>query len=352
MGLSFAAMLPGANEMRSIWRWGRRLTPKGLAMLGIDRGRAPCHATYHYVFRAIPAADLERALGAAVQLDGPLGHVAIDGKRLRGSQHETSPGVHMLQAISIRLQASIGSPVVPPDSGEVVEALKLLKDLPLEGAVLTGDAAFTTEKIARAIRDGGGHYFLFVKGNQPDQQAEIARSFGDDSPLKARTPAPGPEQGSPRPARPQARIACGPWPWPDRNPPYRCAHRSGSSRYHLERHHTRRSDRVPARNEDPLHAAGDLRHHIDPPGMTDEAGLLALARDHWQIENRLFRVRDGTFAEDACRVRTRSAPQNLAHIRDAALTLIRRRKLSPKPAREAFANNPKARYPCRHPIIN
>jgi len=70
--------------------------------------------------------------------------------------------------------------------------------------------------------------------------------------------------------------------------------------------------------------------------------LLALARDHWQIENRLFRVRDGTFAEDACRVRTRSAPQNLAHIRDAALTLIRRCKLSPKPAREAFANNPKA----------
>lgn len=74
----------------------------------------------------------------------------------------------------------------------------------------------------------------------------------------------------------------------------------------------------------------------------DQAGLLALARDHWQIKNRLFRVRDNTFAEDACRVRTSSAPQNLAHTRDAALTLIRRRKLSPKPAREAFAHNPKA----------
>ena len=186
VGVSFAAMLSGANDLRSIWRWGRRLTPKGLAMLGIDRGRAPCHATYHYVFRAICAADLERALGAAVTLDGPFGHIAIDGKRLRGSQHETSPGVHMLQAFSTRLQASIGSLVVPPDSGEVVEALKLLKDLPLEGAVVMGDAAFTTEKVARTIRDRGGHYFLFVKGNQPDLKAEIARRFGDDSPLKAR----------------------------------------------------------------------------------------------------------------------------------------------------------------------
>jgi hypothetical protein len=188
VGLSFAAMLSGANDLRAIFRWGRRLTPKGLAMLGIERGRAPCHATYHYVFRAIPSADLERALGSAVTLDGPLGHVALDGKRLRGSQHETSPGVHMLQAFSTRLQASVGALAVPPDSGEVVEALKLLKNLPLEGAVVTGDAAFTTEKIARAIREQGGHYFLFVKGNQPDLQAEIARRFGDDSPLTARQP--------------------------------------------------------------------------------------------------------------------------------------------------------------------
>ena len=79
-----------------------------------------------------------------------------------------------------------------------------------------------------------------------------------------------------------------------------------------------------------------------PAKMMDEAALLTLARDHWQIENRLFRVRDGTFAEDACRVRTQNAPQNLAHVRDATLNLIRRRKLSPRPAREAFASNPKA----------
>lgn len=59
VGLSFAAMLSGANDLRGIYRWGRRLTPKGLAMLGIERGRAPCHATYHYVFRSISAEDLD-----------------------------------------------------------------------------------------------------------------------------------------------------------------------------------------------------------------------------------------------------------------------------------------------------
>ena len=78
------------------------------------------------------------------------------------------------------------------------------------------------------------------------------------------------------------------------------------------------------------------------PEAMDAKALLGLARDHWQIENRLFRVRDGTFAEDACRVRSGNAPAALAHLRDASLTLIRKRNLKPKPAREAFAANPKA----------
>jgi hypothetical protein len=192
VALSFAAMLSGANDLRAIYRWGRRLTPKGLAMLGIERGRAPCHATYHYVFRSIATADLERALGALVTSAGPLGHVAIDGKRLRGSQHATSPGVHMLAAFSTRLQATVGSLAVPPDSAEAVEALKLIRDLPLDGVVVTGDAAFTYGKIVKAIRDKGGHYFLFVKANQPELQVELMHAFGDDSPLKAgQPPRPG-----------------------------------------------------------------------------------------------------------------------------------------------------------------
>ena len=74
-----------------------------------------------------------------------------------------------------------------------------------------------------------------------------------------------------------------------------------------------------------------------PAGKLDPAALLQLSRDHWQIENGLFHVRDVTFREDACRVRSGSAPQALADIRNAALTLIRRTGHKPRPAREAFA---------------
>lgn len=182
--IALAAMLSGANDLRAIYRWGRRLSPKALQALGADRKRrrAPCHATYHYVFQSVSAEDLTAALGALVKLEGGLGHVAIDGKRLRGSQHETSPGVHMLHAFSTKLQAAVGSLVVPPDSGECIEAVELIKSLPLKGAVVTGDAAFTTRPIVEAIRERGGSYFLFVKANQPELRSELERAFGDVSP--------------------------------------------------------------------------------------------------------------------------------------------------------------------------
>jgi Transposase DDE domain len=75
---------------------------------------------------------------------------------------------------------------------------------------------------------------------------------------------------------------------------------------------------------------------LDPTAV-GAAGLLQLSRDHWQIENTLFHVRDVTFREDHCRVRSGSAPQALATIRDATLNLIRKTGQKPRPAREAFA---------------
>jgi hypothetical protein len=68
---------------------------------------------------------------------------------------------------------------VPPDSGECVEALQLIKSLPLDDAVVTGDAAFTFKAIVEAIRGRGGDYFLFVKANQPELRLGYTFAAGD-----------------------------------------------------------------------------------------------------------------------------------------------------------------------------
>jgi predicted transposase YbfD/YdcC len=51
--------------------------------------------------------------------------------------------------------------------------------------------------------------------------------------------------------------------------------------------------------------------------------LLELSRGHWGIENRLHWVRDVTFDEDRCQVRSGVAPQVMAAIRNTVIGLLR-----------------------------
>jgi hypothetical protein len=39
LAIAIAAMLSGANDLRAIPRWGRRLSPKALAALRVDKKR-------------------------------------------------------------------------------------------------------------------------------------------------------------------------------------------------------------------------------------------------------------------------------------------------------------------------
>lgn len=183
LGISLAAILAGANDLRAIYRWGRRLRPEALRLFGIESGRAPCHATYHYFFRALDADALAAALGRHARGAAAGGHIAIDGKSLRGSRRADAKALHVLSAFATELGAVIGDLVVPPEANEITAALGLLRELPLESTIVTGDAIFMQREICQGIRDDGGHYLFVVKGNQPEMRRDLASAFGDDSPL-------------------------------------------------------------------------------------------------------------------------------------------------------------------------
>lgn len=184
LAISIAAMLAGANDLRAIFRWGRRLKPEALALFGIER--APCHATYHYVFRSLDGDSLAWALGRFACGGAEPGHIAIDGKTLRGSRRLDATALHVVSAFAARLSAVVGDLAVAPEGNEITAALALLKDLPLDGAIVTGDAIFCQREICQTITDGHGDYLFVVKDNQPTLKADIAESFGDLSPLADR----------------------------------------------------------------------------------------------------------------------------------------------------------------------
>jgi predicted transposase YbfD/YdcC len=64
----------------------------------------------------------------------------------------------------------------------------------------------------------------------------------------------------------------------------------------------------------------------------DAAALLRYVRDHWLIENQLHYVRDVTLREDACRVRSGSAPQVLAALRNSVVHLLAQVEAESQPA--------------------
>lgn len=63
----------------------------------------------------------------------------------------------------------------------------------------------------------------------------------------------------------------------------------------------------------------------------DAPRLLKLVRSHWSVES-LFHVRDVTFGEDACRVRSGAAPVILSALRNAAITLLDQNDVTNKAA--------------------
>ncbi|SEP06362.1 DDE_Tnp_1-associated [Methylobacterium sp. ap11] len=124
--LALAAMLSGAYDLRAVFRRRRRRLPEALFLLGLER--APCHAAYHYFFKAIEVTATEAVPGAWVRGAAEPGrglsqdleheHVALDGKRLRGSapaERDGCDGVHLVVAFATRLCGVIGQFGTAPD---------------------------------------------------------------------------------------------------------------------------------------------------------------------------------------------------------------------------------------------
>jgi hypothetical protein len=183
-------MLAGRQGLASIARWGRECSMEQLKQLGIDREQAPCHATWHNVFKVVDSNAMEQAFARWTQQDVPQGAViSIDGKTLRGSQYADYPAVHLLSAYCDAISSVLGQRLVKTDkANEITEAVALLKAIPVEGNIITGDAMFTQKSICQAILDRGGDYVFPVKDNQPGLHQAIEEVFNPaDSPTEKKS---------------------------------------------------------------------------------------------------------------------------------------------------------------------
>jgi predicted transposase YbfD/YdcC len=317
LALMCVAMLCGYRSYSAMAEWGRCYGQKLARALGFTHAKTPCAATLYQVLRQLDGNLVEATLGAWAAsvltalppAPGELEALAIDGKTLRGSRKQGAPAVHLLSVLSHRLGLTLWQQAVADKTNEIPVLEDVLRELVVEGRVITVDALLTQRAVAERMVHGGGDYVMLVKGNQPQLQHDIQLVFHETHML-AETMATAETVDSGHGRLEQRRLTAssalvGYSDWPGL-----------AQVFQLERSVI-------------MKKRGEQRHEV-VYGVTslsrDQAGperLLGLVRQHWSIENKSHWVRDVTFDEDRSQVRCGSIPQVMAAFRNTAMGLMR-----------------------------
>jgi predicted transposase YbfD/YdcC len=250
---------------------------------------------------------------AALAPPDELRVAALDGKNVCGAGRHGQP-TFLLSLATHRTSTVLGQVEVAEKSNEIPFAPPLIHQTAAGWDLLTGDALHCQRDTMLTCLAEGRDYLLQVKDNQPTLLADLAYFFD-----------------SPRTGRHAPRIEAietddkghG------RREHRRCEVSSELSDY-LQTEHGWPSPRQVVRRICERwrdgHYSRQVHYYITSLSAerADPPRLEAWCRGHWSIENRLHRVRDVTFGEDASDIRSGSAPQAMAALRNLVIHLTRR----------------------------
>jgi predicted transposase YbfD/YdcC len=274
----------------------------------------PSHDTFERVFAKIDPAVFSRCCMAWLRdvsdLVG-LGHLAIDGKTLRGSASATQGPLHLVSAWATEAKLSLGEVAVEGKSNEIKAIPELLKLLDLKGALVTIDAIGCQKAIAQQIVDKGGNYLLAVKGNQEhlleDIQATVAKALDGELPKQQVMTVTTTAQGHGRMEQRTHTVITNLETirdrklWPKLTTVGMCLReRTVNGKTTMETHYFIGSGRLGARK------------------------VAQAMRGHWGIENHLHWHLDVHLGEDKSRIQERNAARNFASMRKLALCVLKR----------------------------
>ncbi len=172
VGMLILGALQGETSLRGMWMWACKHWESIRHPLGfVGNRQPPVYATVWYVVSALDSDALDKAIQdwTASWARGRVRTVSIDGKVLRGSRR-TSPAQAALEVVTAagqELKVVLGQQGVS-DGGLVAAAVELLREVPLQGRLVTADAGLLCRPVADAIIEGGGDYLGLIKDNQSE----------------------------------------------------------------------------------------------------------------------------------------------------------------------------------------
>ena len=318
LAIAVAAKLSGVRGVVAIGEFASRLTQSQLSAVSAffspsrQRCVAPSRSSIHRILTELDPDLVDRAVrGFVDQCRSPHGAMAVDGKSadgelMRGRCDERT----LVAAIEHGSGLAVGQVASATGGGEIEGARRLLREIAIDGRVVTLDALHAQRATARLIVSRGGDYLMTVKGNQAALLDDVRR-FDWESRRARASECATTEKGHGRIETRRCRAIgldgappeCAPMP-----------HRRQVFRIERERK-VLRTGKTTTETAFGITSLG--------PERAQSSELLALNRGHWAIENRLHYVRDFTYDEDRNRVRAKSLRRNLASLTNAAISIVR-----------------------------
>lgn len=308
LGIAVCAVMAGARSYVAIAEWAADADPVTLAELG-GGPVAACESSFRRTLQRLDADALDDAVGAwaqgrTVPAPGTGRRVAVDGKTLRGSATDGQPGRHLLAALDHIHGVVLGQVDVEAKTNEIPMFAALLDRIDLAGAIVTADALHAQRGHAEYLHGRNAHYVLTVKRNQPNLHAQLAALPWRAVPVADQLRDRGHGRAERRTVKVTA-VAAG-----------------------LQFPHAAQAIQI-VRRRRPLHGrkrwSTQTVYAITSLEATtaNPADLADIIRGHWTIEDRLHWIRDVTYDEDRCQIRTGNGPRVMSTLRNLAIAILR-----------------------------
>jgi predicted transposase YbfD/YdcC len=181
LALGILGVMAGAQGFEEIEDFGKT-HEKWLKGYLILKNGIPSHDTINRVFQSLNHQAFQKAFLTWIKKIRKLFSetiVPIDGKTLRGSHQKSKEikGLHVVSAWSCANGLSLGQLQVDGKSNEITAIPELIKQLMLEGAIVTIDAMGCQKDIAKLIREQKADYVFGLKGNQGNLEESVRDCF-------------------------------------------------------------------------------------------------------------------------------------------------------------------------------
>ena len=295
----FAAMLHNQRGAAAIAHWATLHAIELLHAFQPANARLLSESTIRRAIQQVDVRVLEHLLAHLDSSPSPLPSdslvgYAIDGKHVRGA------GAHGQSTILVSLVRHDSAQVlaqtaVSKKRHESQAVPTLLDERDLHGFVITLDAGLTHPKIARQIREQGGHFFMVVKRNQRQLYEELTWYFS-----RALLACERPWQTERTVNKGHGRLETRTLTCTDDLDEY--------LEWSEVRQVLRREcERVELKTGKVVRAVTYAMTRVGSEALS-AAQMAELWRGHWTIKNRRHYVRDVTMGEDDCQMHVGAAP--------------------------------------------